>query len=963
MIKIVKASAGSGKTYSLARDYISLLKEKYDYRHILAVTFTNKATAEMKERILHELRKDAKSDAKAEQMLTDILHDYSAFSISTIDKFFQRALKSFAREIGQFADYQIELDRDALIVEAMDRILDGLTPDDTEILEWLKSNVNYSLSQGQKVNIEGSLYEMGSRLKSEERLKFPGASEDFSRKRLLKLRKNCDGIIESFTKRVCEAAKDVKVSKAYSLRQIAPYLKGFKHWEQVPYPGGTLAKEADGTPFMDFFTGKEYIWYRTALAIKDMWFSLGLAGEFYREFDAMVKEKNIMCLDDSNTLLAQIIAGSDAPFVYEKMGVRYKHFLLDEFQDTSAIQWQNFSPLLRESNAGGNENLIVGDVKQSIYRWRDSDWSLLGSEVQREFPDSQVDHSRYNWRSLDEIRNFNNGFFEFAAKEVLGADAGIYSDVVQASPTAKCTKGGFVKVSFCEKDKENDTQLAKVIESIKAAEASGAQLGDITILVRNRKEGFTIASALMAEGYRVISDDSLNLKSSNIVRKIVALLSSGENSDDSISRFIVEQEGISFPDQYHSLLELCEHLLRELYAKNPASFNGETLFIEAFMDNLRDWVDHNGNDLHFFLDHFKESDIYIGSPDNSNSIRVLTIHKAKGLQAPYIIFPYADKVGMFKKSWHWCELKVEGTPFDPEVAGIYPVLLTKSDSPSTLFADAYEEEARKQKIDNINVFYVALTRAAKCMHIIAAEPSKKFKASLAAGAPDYSSFADVLYAYCALGSSAAESGFEREYGQMYDFVNRPDEAENKKPDEDKKPDIQDFLCEYSSYDISDRLKNVSDAAAFFEGIMRPEIESPRHNGIVLHSILSKVDAPEDLQAAVEQAVLDGYLSEKEGKNAYQLLSNRIARHPDFFQGDGTALNESSIISADGEFFRPDRVIIAPDGSVSVIDYKFGKEKDEYIQQVRGYIDLYTQMGYRKVKGLLWYVYQDKLVTL
>jgi len=946
MIKIVKASAGSGKTYTLSHDYIDLLKDRFDYRHILAVTFTNKATAEMKERILRELKKKAEEDEGARQMLTDILHDYSAFSISTIDKFFQRTLKSFAREIGQFADYQIELDRNALIKEAMDRLLDSLTPEDTDILEWLKSNVNYSLSQGHRVDIENNLYEMGARLKSDERLKFEGSEADFSRERLLKLRENCDTIIADFAKDVTSAAQKVQVRYKNSIKELAKFTKEFKPWEVVPYPNKTLSKEAEESEFIQLFSSDRYIWYCTALAIRDMWFSLGLAGEFYDEFDRMVKEKNVMCLDDSNTILEKIIADSEAPFVYEKLGVRYKHFLLDEFQDTSYIQWKNFLPLLRESDAGGNENLIVGDIKQSIYRWRDSDWTLLGQEVQKQFPKAQVIPSRYNWRSLDVVRNFNNEFFNFAAN-VLGSDSYIYSDVAQAAPPERDTAGGYVKVSFCA------DQFAKVLESVKSAIDAGARQGDIIVLVRQKIDGYNIAAALMEKDYRVISDDSLRLKSSLIVRKLYALLASHENSDDSISRFLVESEGINFPSEYHSLLDLCEHLLRELYAKDPTSFEGETLFIQAFMDELRDWVGRNGNDLHFFLEHFKNSDSYIGSPDNADSIRVLTVHKAKGLEAPYVIFPYAEKTEMYKRNWHWCKLDVEGTPFEPEVGGIYPVQLSDS-AANTLFADALNEEKRQQRIDGINTFYVALTRAAKCLHVIAKEPAKNFRDSLKAGNPEYKDFSQVLYAFTALGVSDAEAGFEREYGSMYNF------KKMKRKEEEK---AQDFDGTYLSYDFSGRLSNVSEAEEFFDALANPEVDDPRHNGTVLHAILAGVETPEDLRKAVDEAELDGLITIEEGNSAYKLLQARIAAHPEFFSSDATILNEASLISANGEIFRPDRVLLAPDGCVTIIDYKFGKEKPEYIDQVRGYMDLYSQMGYEKVNGIIWYVYQDKLLSL
>ena len=397
-MKILKASAGSGKTYQLSKTYIDLLLDKPGgkddtYRHILAVTFTNKATAEMKSRILSDLSRRSGTDPRAKLLLQKMLHDYGAFSVSTIDKFFQQTLKAFSREIGQFADYQIELDKDSLIREAMDRILDSLTPERKDLLEWIRSYVSESLSEGVKPQgFDRQLYDIGKQLKSEaHRIVAEKYSIDdlkhFSPERLSKVRGECSRIIREFSAEVRKAGLKVENGKRIDLSNKKTFLK----------------KNPD---FAEYYE-REYPRYLTAYIIYKDSFSLGLAGEFYRSFDALLKEKNLMCIDDSNTILRDIINGSDAPFVYEKLGVRYEHFLLDEFQDTSNIQWQNFLPLLRESEGKGGKSLIVGDVKQSIYRFRDSDWSLLGRGVQQQFPGAKVEALDCNWRSARAVVEFN----------------------------------------------------------------------------------------------------------------------------------------------------------------------------------------------------------------------------------------------------------------------------------------------------------------------------------------------------------------------------------------------------------------------------------------------------------------------------------------------------------------------------------------------------------------------------
>ena len=349
-MKILKASAGSGKTYTLAKTYLEMLlesKDRYAYRHILAVTFTNKATAEMKNRILSNLAEKAEKDPKARQMLTDILHDYGAFSVTTIDKFFQQTLKAFSREIGQFADYQIELDRDSLISESMDRILDSLTEDKVELVDWLKASVLDKLETGKKPDIDGKLYETGKLLKSEEHRKLAEEfgiddAEMFSKQRLDTIKEKCSSVVSDFEQKAAAAGME-----------RTPGTK-------IKKPG---VKKLGADPVLAELFDEPYRDYCTAYIINELIFSLGLAGEFYKEFDTLLKEKNLMCLDESNTILRDIIAGSDAPFVYEKLGVRFEKFLLDEFQDTSNIQWENFLPLLKESESHSSGSLVVGDVK------------------------------------------------------------------------------------------------------------------------------------------------------------------------------------------------------------------------------------------------------------------------------------------------------------------------------------------------------------------------------------------------------------------------------------------------------------------------------------------------------------------------------------------------------------------------------------------------------------------------
>ena len=927
-MKILKASAGSGKTYQLSKTYIGLLlssREPHPYRHILAVTFTNKATAEMKARILRDLAHMARTNPRAQVLLTDLLHDYGAFSISTIDRFFQLALKAFSREIGQFADYQVELDKDSLIAETMDRILDSLTEDSRELLDWIQSSLADTLEQGQRYRVDDGLLEIGRLLKNDEfreqaeRFGISGR-EAFSKERLSGIRRECRTVIRDFSDRA--AALGI------------PVVPG----ERIKMPGKrALTASGDLAELFD----RPYRDYCTACLLDGILFQLGLAGEFYREFDALADEKNVMCLDESNTLLRDIIAGSDAPFVYEKLGVRYEHFLLDEFQDTSHIQWENFLPLLRESEAQGGGSLIVGDVKQSIYRFRDSDWELLGSEVLQAFPEAEVESLQGNWRSSRTVVGFNNRFFTYAAG-LLGLPD-IYADVEQ-TPMKEDAQDGWVRVHFCE------DQLGAVLSSVRDARRQHAEWGDIAILVRNKREGAELASYLIGAGIPVISDDSLLLKSSPVVRRLVSLLSCYDNPEDRIGRYLADTMELEFPKQYHSLVDFCEQLLRSMRAWDPDSFEGQILFIQAFMDDLQSWVQVNGNNLRYYLKHWAEKDIYIGSPENASSVRILTIHKSKGLEFPYVLFPFADKVDLYKHGVHWSRLDTAGSPFSEEVAGIYPVDLgTLADA--SRFTGAVQRERRLQLVDNINLFYVALTRAGKALHVIAKPPSKKCREAVSKGRTEYGNFSEILFSFL-----GGQEDFQA--GKPYDFSH----LERKSASGEL-----DFPAAYPSISLGERLSPSDDANDFFneDGTVGVKA-SPRLRGIVLHDILSEVLSPADLDAAVDAAVRDGRLDRAGGETARALLRARIAAHPDWFPAPGKGLrilNEQSLYDAGGGEHRPDRVIVSPDRRVTIIDYKFAKKEPEHLLQLSRYVRLWRALGYEVAAAYLWYVESDLTETV
>ena len=992
MIKILKASAGSGKTYNLAKEYIRLLmqSDKADaYRHVLAVTFTNKATDEMKRRILKELdvlAKDpqkspylkdlqaelkmpaAQMQARAAQQLSAILHDYSAFAVSTIDRFFQQTLRAFSREIGQFATYQVQLDREALVAESVDRVLDELSEDgDGKLLQWLTGSVQEDLRQKGYFSLEGRLQEMAMSLKD-----LP-EGEDFPREKLDALRKDCKEIVKDFEEHVQECAQaalkalaDAGVDPADSNRG---FLKGLYNYQNVkdgvkrptdsfmnkaPDPEQWFAKskgnlrdklhgglDAPLQAFLDCF-GTPFKVYNTARTILGQLYSLGVAAELRQAFTAIQKEKNLLSLDDSNTILKGIIDGTDAPFIYEKLGVRFDHFLLDEFQDTADIQWDNFRPLLENSTASGHDSLVVGDVKQSIYRWRGSDWDLLGSRLEQEFRQAVVKPLDENYRTCETIVHFNNDFFEFAATELdklLGTDiiGRLYEDVEQKVKFKDPAKGS-VEVVF------TDDQMAEILRTLEEVSSRGGRWSDVAILVRGNAEGAAIAAELLRNKIPVVSDDSLFVKTSVTVRRLVSQLSLVEappqEDAPTVAGYLARSMDVHIPEGYHSLVDLCEALLRDIREADPATFEAEIPYIQSFMDYLQDWVATGGNNLDGFLRAWADADPKIASPQRGNSVRVMTVHKSKGLEFPFVIVPYAEKVTLFKGNPSWCRPALEGSPLEQKADGMYRVNLDGSAADS-LFEEDYRRERVLQAIDNINVFYVALTRAQYGLKVIGAPMPKNYS--------EPKNMAHLLHAF--VGSDLYSVGEPYPLGQL--------ERESEGPEA--------LETGYASFpaDSGHRLKVSPEAADYFgaDGSVGL-LASRRIRGTVLHGILSRVNVPADLLAAVEAAVASGELPASEQAATLALLRDRMAsvESRGWFSPDARILSEAAVIGPDGHEYRPDRVVLHPDGSVDIIDYKFGEPNPAYQRQVQRYMSLYRAMGHVAVSGCLWYLETGEVVT-
>ena len=810
-MKILKASAGSGKTFSLAREYIRLLltsEERDAYRHVLAVTFTNKATDEMKRRILKELHQlatapeqspyigafvpavmatSAQVKDKARALLTDIVNDYSAFAVSTIDKFFQQTLRAFSREIGQFASYQVELDKSMLVDDAVDRVLTGLGETNRPLLDWIVRGVKSELATTGRFNLDKRIKDLAMNIVNEK-----PAETNYRRDDLEELKAACDETVASFTGRVAATAQGVLDAFALSHVNPADTNRGFaKALYDYARAGKTELITPPTPSFMDkasdpekwFAKTKSYLRqdceatvydplaafcglfgdaykeYATAFTIKSQIYGLGLAGELRKAFVEAQKDRGVISIEDTNSILHEIIDGTDTPFLYEKLGVRYEDFLLDEFQDTSDIQWDNFLPLLQNSDAEGHDNLVVGDVKQSIYRWRGGQWGLLDHRLQQQFhvPAEDITVLDGNYRTCRQVVNFNNRLFPWMAAEMdrlvgnnpAAAESltSIYGDVVQEVRTKDRAEGS-VSVRFVE---NADAQFDEIVASIRDVLSRGARHRDIAVLVRGNAEGSNIAERLVNEGIPVISDDSLYVKSSVTVRRLISQLSLIDNptrgEKGSVPGFLATEMSIAVPGRWHSLTDLAESVLSELHDGAPELFDAETPFVQAFMDWLDSWTRKNGNILGAMLADWEEATPKIASPEGGDAVRIMTVHKAKGLEFPYVILPFAEKITLFKMDTSWCRPDLHGTALERFAGKRYRATLSEA-SLNTLFGEDYTRERALQAVDNLNILYVAMTRAKCELKVISSMPTKAVMDAVSKGAPaPAKSLSHLLYAF------------------------------------------------------------------------------------------------------------------------------------------------------------------------------------------------------------------------
>jgi ATP-dependent helicase/nuclease subunit A len=1056
------ASAGSGKTYKLTSIYLNrLFSSRNSYKKILAVTFTNKAAAEMKRKILSQLNSLAageKSDmleslsattGKTEQEIVDaagpilhsILHDYSSFSVGTIDSFFQRVLKAFSREIGLNHGYIIELDHSLILQQAVDEMFSAAA-DDPELREWL-TRYSYERTEGGKSwNLRDDILKLADEIFRE---KFRLISEDERNKLkdksfLNSYAEKLKEIQTQFSKRLKdEAARCREILDRHTVtdsmffrgdKGVPSFLKqaGDEHrgiwkpvsatvsqvldeppvWTSKAGPSQEL-KSALGDGFDKVFTdmlrfyNEASVRANTALLISENIYILGILSNILEQVHKITSAGNRFLLSDAGELLWLIVKDDQTPFIYEKTGNAYENFMIDEFQDTSQIQWNNFRPLIENSLAQGHDNLVVGDVKQSIYRWRNSDWKILKSVIDEQIRSSALHNETLdtNWRSSRNIISFNNSLFTVLPRLIDRSDKNdsgtmlledLYSDTKQKFPGKH--EGGTVNIGFIEDEGATfqESALARLPALIEELHELGYSGSDIGILVRTNREGASVlnaileyrrtadASKLSRYNYNVISSESLLLSATPSVGFIVALLSSLYEDDPKLSLCIMirnwvllsgndpfstdltdpgEEADRLFPEGYRefmtrlrqmNLFESVENIIRFFgLGSNP----GNTAFLSSFQDSVLEFSSDNSADIPSFLEWWETTGCRrsVVVSDQPDSMRVLTIHKAKGLEFGVVILPFISWNMGHGNSSPAMWVRPPEEPFNE--LGIVPVRY-KSDMLNSLFAADYAGESYSALADNINLLYVAFTRAIDKLYGFC--PGKPRTGTVAAWLLEaLNTDASEITRSCEI---ILKPGFNSELN-AYSLG----EASKKKK-EHNKPASSRILS--GSYYVNKGIKRLH---LKFRGQDWLDRESGGRSikinyGLLMHEILESVKTTDDLPDSVKRMVLQGRMTTAEAAVTEEKLriALSVPEVSKWFSKGLKILTEPEILCAGGAVKRPDRVIISVE-KVTVIDFKSGQEKKEHLKQVSDYMELLKSIEKKNVEGYLWYFENDIIIKV
>lgn len=1085
-LTVYKASAGSGKTFTLAREYMTLVIDNpYAYRTILAVTFTNKATEEMKLRILGQLYGIAHHLPESDQYLKQIhealphlsesqirknaeaalrllIHNYNYFHVQTIDTFFQSVLRNLARELDLTANLRIGLNDYQVEQQAVDELIESLEDTD-KLLFWIMEYIKENIADDKGWNVIGQIKLFGEHIfrdyykenadKLSERMAEDGFFEGFKEKMKnikKKAKEQFDEIAASFF--------DALEEGGYSADDLSGKTRGiwsyFNKIKNGKYSDDDLlnltftkcmespdnwVKKADVKNHTDLYQQVSSVlypilqfseqhrptlvkMYKSAdLTVKHL-NQLRLLGSIDKKVRTMNQEANRFLLSDTQTLLHSLIQDSDSPFIFEKIGTQLNHVMIDEFQDTSTIQWKNFKVLLEETMSREDAgNLIVGDVKQSIYRWRSGDWRLLNN-IESEFinPKKQLDIETLdtNYRSDRNVIDFNNAFFVEAAKqeyenlkEAMPEEAqqllNAYADVEQKVPANKRAQG-YVEIKLLKTQEDEDTadestgkgkgerMMQLCLETVDKLVARGVPTNKIAILVRNNQTIQDIAEYFMNHSdYEMVSDEAFRLDASQAVQTLVTALHYLMHPNDDIARATLLKYALTYLDSEElvtqltsnrqeyleiPLLDLTERLFTEFRLGEVEDMKAQSAYVCAFYDKLNAFLADNSSDIEAFLQEW-DANLHGKSIhcDGTDGIRLLTIHKSKGLEYDHVIMPYCDWQ-LEKSNTIWCTPQEE--PYNE--LPLVPVDFSAGQMKQSIYEPDYHHEHLQNMVDNLNLLYVAFTRAGHNLYVFGkratqnyrssiielsldqvAEKLKKAQESISPLAEDK----EVPVEIHGLGTDSKTSDIVFTYGEPY--------IPKQKVVMEMKLNSNVFTLPSEMMEteiiVSSKMPEFKQSNKSRDLIVGDEEEEQQKYyikmGTVLHSLFSTIRTHDDIDGALKQLELDGVLYDENisKEKVREMIRKRLESDKvnDWFSDRWEIFNECSIISMNKgkmEVHRPDRVM-KDENETIVVDFKFGKPRQEYHDQVKGYMDLLSGMGHPNVKGYLWYVYPNKIVEV
>jgi ATP-dependent exoDNAse (exonuclease V) beta subunit len=1036
---IYDASAGSGKTYTLVKEYLKiiLLSKKPDaYRNILAITFTNKAVHEMKSRVVESLSEFAKENPsekavqlmqniqletglssatikeKAKNIIKNLIHNYASFDISTIDKFTHKVIRAFAHDLNLPITFDVSLDTENLLNEAVDAIIAQAGNDET-LTNLLVDFTMEKTDDDKSWDVSREIMETGKLILNEnnreEITHFQNKKiEDFIiiKKKLTEL---CDELENECANLVIEALTliesngiDLKsFSGGYFPKHLAsiqekkfnPNNKTYHEFEDIKINSKAFDREIIESIIPDLLSILATIY--TKFEKKNFYEAflknitpLSLLNTLSNELTKIQTEQNILSISEFNKLINEQIQNQPAPFIYERLGEKYRHFFIDEFQDTSEMQWQNLIPLIdnalaSEENGEQGSLMIVGDPKQSIYRWRGgkAEQFIELSKGKNPFvnPDKKLFSLERNYRSYSQIIEFNNDFFHFLSNEFSNED---YKDLYANHSHQKTNDkiGGYVNISFLPKKEKNtenlgediiereDLFLEATLKTIEKAKSNGFANKDIVILTRNKKPGTAIANFLTEKGIPILSSESLLLGSSSEIQFIIHFLNYLKNKNnleakahflyylakknkeniavhDFISSGMEQKQEVDFQKWLHDFgIEISFANIRkkslyeavELIISKAISVEKRNAYVQYFLDIVleRDLKSQAG--ISDFLNYWEtqKEKVSIPSPEGNDAIRIMTIHKSKGLEFPVVIFPFAsENYSQNKGEKIWITA-------DEEMVGLPKALVSKTAAVENFGETAsliYKQKTQEDLLDNVNVLYVALTRAEEQLHII----SEMQSISKTSG--EYpNNMASFFIKFLISQNQFDENKLE------YDFGNDK-RISKEKPFEDSSkiiPQLTDILNPKN-------IKIAQRESLMWNTTQQKAIEY----GNILHEILSFVKTKNDINLALTKAIENGLIIASQREIVEKTIIE-IINHPDliaFFEEKNVILNEKTIIQKEGNLIKPDRMVLTSTNEIYLLDYKTGSHQSKYTKQLENYQEAIEKMNYRVTKKALVYI--------